>query len=215
MTIVLTPTTSTAPLSTYDLLQASIASWLHRTDLTTVIPDLIAICESRIARDLRIRRQITAGSLTTTANTQSTALPTDFLEAENLSIISGGVNRNLEYVNIERMDLAYPVGSGNGVPVVYTFEGASVLWGPVPDASYTINLYYYARLSPLSTTLTNWLLTNYPDVYLFGSLAEAADYTQSKNIEKWEAKYKQAITELQKSDNASMFSGSAIRVRTI
>ena len=203
-------------LANYTDLLASVASWMHRSDLTSVIPDMVVVAESRIARDLRIRRQITAGTLTTTANTQSTALPTDFLEAENLSISSGGVNRNLEYVNVERMDLAYPVGSGNGVPVVYTFEGASVLWGPVPDAAYTVSLYYYARLTALATTSTNWLLTNYPDVYLFSTLAECADYVNDKaNFAKWEAKYKQAVTELQISDNASMFSGSAIRVRTI
>ena len=203
-------------LATYTDLLVSVASWMHRSDLTTIIPDLVVVAESRIARDLRIRRQITAGTLTTTADTQSTSLPTDFLEAENLSISSGGVNRNLEYVNVERMDLAYPVGSGNGVPVVYTFEGANVLWGPVPDAAYTVSLYYYARLTALATTSTNWLLTNYPDVYLFSTLAECADYVNDKaNLAKWEGKYKQAVTELQSSDVASMFSGSAIRVRAV
>lgn len=200
---------------TYTGLQASVADWLHRDDLGTVIPDFVALAESRIARDLRLRKQIAETTLTTVAATQSVALPTDFLEAENLSIEQAGIDINIPYVNIEHINVKYPNGGGNARPAVYTFEGDNILLGPTPDAAYSLHLYYYQRWTALSTTPTNWLLTYHPNVYLFGSLAEAADYAESEMVAKWEQKYQMAVKQLQDADDASMFSGSALRVRTV
>lgn len=198
---------------TYTGLQASIADWLHRTDMTSVIPDLVILAEARIARDLRLRRQISTTTLSSVASTASVSLPTDYLEVENISCSSGGVERNMEFVTLERLNIKYPEGSGDGVPVVYTLEGDTVRLGPVPDAVYSLPLVYYARISPLATTATNWLLQYHPNVYLFGALAESADYTQSDQIAKWEGKYAAGIKSLQDSDDRSMYSGAALRVR--
>lgn len=201
---------------TYTGLQASIASWLHRSDMTAIIPDLVILAEARIARDLRLRRQITNTMLSTIAATQAVALPSDFLELENLSVVSGGVNRQLNYINIEGMNIKYPDGSYSGVPVVYGFEGNNILLGPTPDAIYSLDAYYYARFAALAVTPANWLLTNHPNIYLYGALAEAGDWTQDdKNIAKWESKYQSGIKDLQDADDNSMFSGAALRVRNV
>ena len=40
-------------LTTYTELKASIADFLNRDDLTTVIPDFITLAESQINRDVR------------------------------------------------------------------------------------------------------------------------------------------------------------------
>lgn len=201
---------------TYTGLQASIAAHIHRSDLTAVIPDFVVLAEARIARDLRLRRQITSTMLPTIASTQAVALPTNFLEAENLSILDGGINKNMEYVNIERLNVKYPEGGQTGVPAVYTFEGSNILLGPVPDGVYSIDLYYYSRWTPLATTSTNWLLSNHPNIYLFAALAETADYiSDPERIARWESKYLAGVQKLQESDDASQFSGAALRVRTI
>ena len=203
-------------IANYTDLQSSIASWMHRSDLTSVIPDFVALCEARISRDLRLRRQVIPGTLATVAGTRSVTLPTDFLEAENVSILNGDVEQNLEYATIERIGIKYPDGAGDGVPQIYSYEDSNIILGPTPDAVYTVNLYYYAKIDALSTTATNWLLTNHPNIYLFGSLAEAGDYVQSDAlVQKWEAKYKKGITELMLSDNNSMYGGSTLRVRTV
>jgi hypothetical protein len=200
---------------TYTGLLASVASWLHRSDMTAIIPDLVVLAEARIARDLRLRRQVTSATLATIAATQAVALPSDYLEMENLSLTSGGVDNSLEYINIERMNLNYPAGNGDGIPVVYTFEGSNILLGPRPDAVYSMPIYYYARMAALTVTPTNWLLTNHPNIYLFGALAEAGDWVQdTENVAKWEAKYKAGVAALTVSDDNSMFSGAALRVRS-
>ena len=43
-------------LATYSDLKTSIANWLDRSDLTDVIPDFIALAETRHKRDFKIRR---------------------------------------------------------------------------------------------------------------------------------------------------------------
>ena len=73
-------------LATYSDLLAAVATWMDRTDLTTIIPDFVVLTEARIARDLRIRKQVSNTSISTVANTQYIAIPSDFLELENLSI---------------------------------------------------------------------------------------------------------------------------------
>ena len=201
---------------TYTGLLASIAGLLHRSDLTASIPDFVVLVEARIARDLRVRRQITTLVLNTVASVPYVTLPADYLELENLSISSGGVEANMPYVNIEYMNTRYPEGGGNGVPRVYTLETNQVLLGPVPDGVYPVTTLYYARFSPLATTPTNWLLTNHPDVYLFGALADAADFIDSEKLaQKWEAKYTRAVKLLQNADDKAMFSGTSLRVRMI
>ena len=44
--------------TTYATLQATIASYLARTDLTVQIPEFIRLAENRLVRDLRIRQMI-------------------------------------------------------------------------------------------------------------------------------------------------------------
>ena len=46
-------------ISTYAELKTSIANWLDREDLTDIIPDFIALAETRHKRDFKIRRMET------------------------------------------------------------------------------------------------------------------------------------------------------------
>ena len=88
--------------------------------------------------------------------------------------------------------------------------------GPTPDGVYSIQIAYYARFAALSTTPTNWLLTNHPSLYLFSALAEASVYTlEDDRAQIWEAKYRVELNALQAADDAALRSGSAMRVRYI
>jgi len=200
---------------TYTGLKASIASWMHRDDMTALIPDFVLLAEARISRDLRLRRQITTTTLSTVAATQAVTLPSDWLELENLSLATA-IERNLTYMNNESLNVRYPDGSGSGEPRVYTLEADTILLGPTPDAVYTLNILYYARWAALSTTATNWLLTYHPNIYLFAALTEASDWAKdAEGMKKWDDKYRFATQQLQDADYKAMFSGSALRVRNI
>ena len=54
-------------LSTFTELKSSIASYLNRDDLTSIIPDFITLTERRLNRELRIRANMTRAETTTTS----------------------------------------------------------------------------------------------------------------------------------------------------
>ncbi|MEY4429857.1 MAG: hypothetical protein RLZZ182_2546 [Pseudomonadota bacterium] len=202
-------------LTTYAGLKSSVASWLHRDDLTSIIPDFIALAEARIARDLRIRKQVTNTTLATVGGTQYVTLPTDFLEMENIGLSDTSPPAQLHVVTPEVMDELYPAGYSTAQPVVYTIVGDKLLLGPTPDAVYTVTLDYYARFAALSgASDTNWLLTYHPGIYLFGSLAEAMPWVDNKEtISLYEQKYMAEVEKLNLQDDESLRTGSAMRVR--
>lgn len=202
-------------LATYADLLASVATWMNRTDLTSVIPDFVTIAESKIARDLRLRKQITSTTLSTSTSTRAVALPTDWLEFENVSV-AGTPETPCQYVNIEHMDVKYPEGGSSGRPYVFTIEADNLLMGPTPDAVYTLNVLYYARFGALATNSTNWLMTNHPNIYLYACLREGAFYRKDpKEAMQWDGLYKQEVDHLQDVDERSAHSGSALRVKVV
>ncbi len=203
-------------IATYSDLQTSVANWLKRSDLTSIIPDFITLAEARIARDLRLRRQVTNTTLSTVAGTQTVTLPSDFLEMENITLTNTTPPAALSVVTPEIMDRKFPNGYVTGQPVVYAIVGDAIQFGPTPDAVYTVSLDYYQRFAALSTTPTNWLLTNHPGVYLFGALAEGAPYLmEDERTPLWDTKYRAEVAALQQADDAALRSGSAMRVRTL
>lgn len=202
-------------LANYTDLQASIASWLNRPDLTATIPDFITLAEARIARDLRLRSQVVTATLTTTAGVQGVDLPAGWLEFENLTVV-GTPDAQLNYVNIQHLDTKFPSNGYTGKPAVYSVEGSQVLFGPVPDSAYSISVLYYKRYDALSVTPTNWLLTNHPGIYLFAALCESAPFlNDDARALVWETKYKRDLDALSSSDENGQFSGSVLKVRTV
>lgn len=202
-------------LSNYTELQASVASWMNRTDLGTVIPDFVTIAEARIARDLRLRKQITSDTLTTSTTSRAVALPDDWLEFSNITI-SGTPDTFVQVVTAEHLNTKYPEDGWSGKPIVCAIEGDNVLFGPQPDAAYTVKVEYYARFPSLAANSTNWLLTNFPNVYLSACMAQGCLFTLDKTgAAEWNGVYKSEIAEVQTFDKAAVHSGSVLRVKSV
>lgn len=173
-------------ISTYLQLKTAVASWMHRTDLTTIIPDFITIAESNIRRDLRLRAmEATAtGTLTTT----TLAFPTRLCEVRRVLLDT----YEQEYVPPAHWAVLDTRSGGHYTILGETFQFQS------STASYQID--YYAWFAALSADGdTNWLLTNHPDVYLFAAMVEAVGYTEG-DPSKWMAKYAQAVQRVRSSD---------------
>ena len=202
-------------LASYTDLLASVASWMNRTDLTAVIPDFVTIAESKIAKDLHLRKQLTSGTLTTLTTTRAVALPTDWIEFSSVTVGSNPPN-TCQYVTPEHLDTKYPEDGYSGRPFVYSIEGDNVLFGPTPDDAYTVNIDYLARFPALATDSTNWLLTNHPNIYLYACLREGAFFTKDgAGAVQWDGLYKQEVKALQTDDDRATHSGSALRVKKV
>jgi hypothetical protein len=102
-----------------------------------------------------------------------------------------------------------------GKPQYFSIVGGQIRVLPVPDSTYTAELTYYAKLSKLSTSVaTNWLLTQAPDVYLYGALLQASPYLKDDaRITVWASLYQRGLDELQIADDRGATSGGAIMMR--
>lgn len=190
---------------------ASVGAWLHRTDLDAVIPDWINLAEKRINGDLDARLQDTVATLSTVASTQTVAIPSGVVNVRSL-VIEGSPNQVLDYLAPDQFNVQYAFGD-TGVPRGFTIIGSSVYLGPIPDAVYSLQLTYKAAVPTLSVgSPTNWLLTNYPQVYLFATLCASVMYLMDdERAANWERLYAEAITSVNKQD---WYSGSTMRVRS-
>lgn len=177
-------------LATYADLQASIASWLARDDLTANIPDFITLFESKAARKLRVRTMEYTEILQ--PDNGCVSLPTDYLGHRSLRR-TDCVGGPLVYVHPSMLRGLYPA-SQEGEACHYTIEGGNIILRPACDAE--LEFVYIAKNDALSDKL-NWLYENHPDIYLFGSLAEAHGFNiDAASMQLWASKRDEVFDEI-------------------
>jgi hypothetical protein len=206
-------------LDTYSALQTSIADWLLRpgdTTISTIAPDLITLFEAEARDRLKSRFAETETTLSTVAGTATVALPSDFWEPRALKISSSDPVAHLVYMTPDELDTEWPFAGDRGQPVNFTIQGTNLRLAPVPDAVYTLTLLYQQGITALSASnTTNWLLTRYPDLYLFGSLALADAYIgDDERIAGWTAAKEAAFNRIAQSDVKARWGGGSLQIRT-
>ena len=83
----------------------------------------------------------------------------------------------LRFINNTDFYRKYNSTQTSGTPNFFTIVGSNILLGVQPDSAKTLQINYYKNLTALSdSNATNDILTNYPELYLYGSLAEAAPF---------------------------------------
>ena len=200
-------------LTTYAELKTSIADFLNRDDLTSVIPDFITMAEAEMQRRIRHWRQEKRS--TAELDTQYSAIPADFLEVISFHISSGDY-KSLELISRAQMqDRRYRSGDASGKPAFYAITAGEIEVYPTPDGTYTAELYYYSRISALSASNTsNWVLEYFPDAYLYGSLVHSAPYLKDDpRLQTWAALSKNAIDGINMESESSKFGGSGRRMK--
>jgi len=173
----------------------------------------ISLAEAQVERTLRTRQMIVRANASFDA--QYGAVPADFLETKSLKLTSTNPQTPLEFLSIDALDNKASEYTGSGKPRFFGVVGGQFRLVPVPDATYTTELTYYAKLTKLSNTVaTNWLLTSSPDIYLYGALLQAAPYLQDDaRITVWSSLYDRAMSELQTADDRGASSGGALLTR--
>jgi hypothetical protein len=189
-------------LDNYSDLQTAVANYLHRSDLTSMIPDFITLAEAKLNRELRLRAQEDTANGTVAA---SISLPTGFLEMRGISVGSGNSTWNLTYSPVSN------INSETGTPTDYSIKGDSLYFLPYSTA-YSYTLDYYKAFDALSSGV-NWLITNAPDVYLYATLLEAAPYMKNDaRIGTWAQLLVDSVSRLKAADNRDRY-GSNLMVR--
>ncbi len=172
---------------TYAELQAKVAAWMNRDDLTAMIPGFIELAEERMNRVLRVRQMELV--LPATAITDNQITPAaDVIDAKVLWV------PNFEATPLKAQALESVVANGStGMPSLYAWSGGNFYF----DGGGSVQGVLYVRIPALATALTNWLSVAAPSLYLFGALAEAKLYVgDDAGAQGWNARFDQALQEL-------------------
>jgi hypothetical protein len=184
-------------IATYSDLITSVGNWLHRSDLAAQIPDFITLCESRLNRLLPTRGTEADTTLTATLNSAYITLPADFNTPVALWLEAWVPRRELVFV--APTELPYmPIAT---YPTYWCLKKNQIQFDRLANAAFNLTL-RYVQLLTLSTSSSNYVLSNYPDAYLYGTLLESAPYLRDDGrVALWQDRFDRAINEILSNEN--------------
>ena len=205
-------------ITTYAELQTATANWLDRSDMTDRIPEFIELAEANFNRVIRQPDMITKDD-SFSISSRYTTLPTDTLEIVRIVLDLTPVVV-LEYMTPEELSERRTYLTGTGKPIYFTTVGGSTNQLEVlrsPDSTYTASIIYYTRIAALTdAATTNWLLTNHPDIYLFGTLVEAEPYLKNdERMPMWTSRLDKALNDLRLQGQRERHTASSLRMRSV
>lgn len=195
-------------ITTYAELQASISTWTGDTFTTAQAKEIISLAEAKLNRLLRTQDMETRATASTSG--EYLALPDDFLEQRSIRL-SG--TKTVEFVTPSQMT---GFTTQTGEPKFYTVVDGQYQFYPIPSASYEIEVNYYKKIPALSDSNTsNWVLVNYPDLYLSSSLALAETFGWNDGRAQLFATTAQGIiNEIQDQEKRRRVGSAPLKIRT-
>jgi hypothetical protein len=195
------------PFTTYAELQTTIGTWLHRSDLTAMIPDFITLGEDRIYRSLRHKDMET--SLNSTISSGVLTVPSDFIQMR-FAYIDSSPSQSLDFVSPNIIYKKYGQRSATGFPKLMAREGSNFIFGPAPDSDYTVKGIYYKRLNSLASEV-NAIYTAHPALWLYSALCESAPFLEhDERVLLWEQAFQKILSEVSMENDGYNDSGSLV-----
>jgi hypothetical protein len=197
---------------TYDTLGTTVSNYLDRTDLDAIIPTFIELCESKLKRKLRHWKMEKRATANTVVGQRTLALPSDFLEMRAIKLNTDPVV-TLEYLTPTVLNYS---STSTGTPHYYSIISNEVHFELTPAEVFEVELYYYAFENLSGSGDSNWILEEYPDIYLYGSLLEAESFLKNDiRLQVWKMGFDEALAQLNKSGRISSVSGAPLIMRTM
>ena len=206
-------------LVNYGDLKTSLANWLGRSDLTTPIPDFVTLAHKQLMRDLRGHLRLQKRDAAFSITGEYVDAPSDFLELVSI-YLNTSPKQEVQFMTNDRITTQF---TGSGKPKFVALVGSTATgtegfrFGPAPDGTYTATIEYYASVTYFSADSgagsTNWILTDHPSLYLFGSLLAAAAYIgDDPRVPLWKAGYDEALAAVRAEGYRARWGGNAMAV---
>ena len=168
----------------------------------TIINGFIENAEFRVLREVDSDSNRSFKTAQLVASQRYIDVPTDCLVVRSAQIVdSDGVasadNREfLEYKDTNFMSEYNPTDA-TGVPKYYSYwDEDTLVFAPVPNAQYTIQINYVLKPAALTATnTTTYLSLNFPNGLLYACLVEAYGFLKGPQdlLQLYEQKYKQVV----------------------
>lgn len=184
-------------ITNLDELSAAVANWMERADLGPRIPEFIALAESRINRLLDAMLLEADVALAGVAGSRFIPLPAGVDQVKAFWIVRPGGRAPLAQANPDTL----ATDSAPGEPLQWAIDGPSIAFERPCAAAYAFQARIEGLLALTTSTPVNGVLTRWPDIYLFGVLAEAAPYMlDDERLAVFDAKFEKAIREVNRSE---------------
>lgn len=164
-------------LNNYSALKSAVQDWQARSDLSGNVADWITLAEARLNRLLNPVE--VDQSLTGTVNSRRldvSAYPIVSPLALLVIDATSGDEREL----LQRADGTFEYISTSGPPRFWAMDAQQdyIDLDRPCDSAYTFRFRHRQRFALSDSATTNWLLDNYPDVYLAATLMWGGAFTQ-------------------------------------
>jgi hypothetical protein len=197
-------------LTNYNGLKGAVGTFLSRNDLADAAGGFIQLAEAQMARRFvsRLgsgmnvpRRLMIRANLSLEQGTEYLSAPADFLGPLQLNLDGNHAGR-LGYLDLSTFELRRARNDLIGAPRFYTVVGSELRFLPVAEAVYDLKITYLCRPPALGdSNPTNWILTDYPDAYLYGALTASAPYLKDDGrITVWSTLFVAAVDDICNAD---------------
>jgi len=197
---------------TYGELKTLLAGYLHRSDLTAMIPNFVTLAQARLNHDIRHITMNGKSSIEAIVNVADITLPSDFLHMIRLQVPYSSGYRTLKQQTLEQNTTFNENNSwGKEVPRYYAIVSSSLAeLAPTPVASVTLTCVYRRRLAAFTgDSATDDILTEFPNTYVYAAMVEATPYIQSdKRLGLWKALYDEEIMRIDDVNREAQWSDS-------
>jgi hypothetical protein len=206
-------------ITDFATLKTEIIKWIAHDDVDdTVAASLIQLFESdfnmsdhvrNYYAETRVEHVVPAGE-----THKYVTLPTDW---------NGGraLRRNcydMQFVTPEQMSLLHQADSCPSLEDgFYTIENQALFLYPSAGENTAIEILYWQKLTALDdTNTTNWLVLNFPQVYLFGCLLLAGTFVKSDlDMQRVGTMYDRALKDMRKDTSRKKYGGGTVRMRNM
>jgi hypothetical protein len=196
--VVVLPAASGTSIVDYASLQAAVADWANRSDLTERIADFISLAEARMYDMLILKDMETDSPLTLTTGQNYVALPSGYISPIAFWLIVD--SQRVPLLPVLPQELPYD--TSNNQPRLWAIDGANIRFDCPASEGYSAKLRCVKKSNLSGSVTSNYLLTRRPDIYLAASLVEVARYTRDKELfSEWEPKLLKAVAEVKAAEN--------------
>jgi len=212
-------------ITDYSSLKTVIGDFLDRKDLEPVIDTFIQMCESSLNRLLRAQDNMCIGASVGWRTDTVVPLPTDYAEMRNVKIVLSKENPDepgelidgdvyqATYQPPDAIDQLYAENAqynpADGTH--YTYRAGNIEIWPDFGTQFRLELEYYKKLALTDAAPTNIILTNDPDLYLYGSLIHSAPYLRDDpRLMVWSKLYEDGLGAKIEASRKALTSGSRI-----
>jgi hypothetical protein len=165
---------------TYATLKTSIQDYMEDSGTTFAnnLDNFIKVTEEDILKNVELNYYKKNVTGTASSGNAYLGMPSDFLSAFSLAVISSSVYTYLLLKHPSFIRDYTPNASTTGTPKYYAdFDNDTFILAPTPDADYSFELHYFYRPNSLTAGAsdgTTYLSINAPNVLLSGCLLQAA-----------------------------------------